>query len=118
MQANDASSHERTNISVHISLDGAKTWPFKQYLEPRRQGGYAVVDMVAPNIIGVLYERAQPGACIDTNMTIALVDARDIVQASKKQNSTGGKNECTTALQVACAKKYRSRSAAGVQQCN
>lgn len=65
---------------MHISLDGGDSFPHEQFLWPHHSGGYAVVDMVEPNIIGVLFERAMPGTCVGTNMTLARVDARDVTK--------------------------------------
>eukprot|EP01050_Picozoa_sp_SAG11_P033271 SAG11_NODE_11226_length_775_cov_1.072485_1_plen_124_part_10 len=82
VQANDANALKRTNISVHISVDGGKSFPRSKQLDSRLSGGYAVVDMVGPNTIAVLYERAAPGTCVGTNMSLALVDARHVVASA------------------------------------
>ena len=79
VQANDANPTKRTNISVHISRDGGLSFPYSRQLDPRPTGGYAVLDMVGPNTIAVLYERAAPGTCVGTNMSLALVDARSVM---------------------------------------
>ena len=87
VQANDANAHSRTNISVHISLDGGLTFPHSKQLDSRLTGGYAVVDMLGDNTIAVLYERAAPGTCVGTNMSLALIDARDVVASSAPASS-------------------------------
>ena len=79
LQANDASDSKRVNISVHLSMDRGVTWPHSQVI-CADQGGYAVVDMLDDNMIGVLFERAEPGTCDGTNMSFARIDARDLAQ--------------------------------------